>query len=268
MQVAVTIIAYSNSPTELELKSFDQCLRVLGRHPLILVCPDSLNIQIYEDIAERQRISLRVERFADNWFTSVQQYNLLLLSTDFYKRFCDIGYILIYQLDAWVFSDQLLEWCDKGYYYIGAPWFNGQGELLPIAGNGGFCLRSPSACLRLLSGELVKMWNFTFMFLRFPTLRSSYHHFQDMLHFWWNPHEYIKAWPQNEDVFFSKALEFTAHGKVAPPSEAMFFSFECFPEKLYSLTGQKLPFGCHAIARYNPTFWKNWIPALQTTTSD
>ena len=262
MKAAVTIIAYSENPTPIERKSFEQCLRVLGEHPLILVCPDSLNIQIYKDIAKHQNICLRVERFADLWFTNVRQYNFLLLSTCFYERFSGIEYILIYQLDAWVFSDQLLEWCDKGYNYVGAPWFTDEGAPLPFGGNGGFCLRNTSACLRVLSGEPVEVWNYAFLFLRFPTWRSSYRHFRDMLLFWWNSHAFVKAWNKNEDVFFSSVLEFTTHGKIAPPSEAMFFSFERFPEKLYFLTGQKLPFGCHAMARYNPTFWKKWIPAL------
>ena len=30
--------------------------------------------------------------------------------------------MLIYQLDAYVFKDELLNWANKGYDYIGAPW--------------------------------------------------------------------------------------------------------------------------------------------------
>jgi hypothetical protein len=36
------------------------------------------------------------------------------LSASFYERFLDTKYILIYQLDAFVFKDELQEWCDKG----------------------------------------------------------------------------------------------------------------------------------------------------------
>ena len=69
-----------------------------------------------------------------------------MLSSEFYRRFSKFEYILIYQLDAFVFKDQLNYWCKKGYDYIGAPWFEGfhltkTGVNIIGVGNGGFSLR-------------------------------------------------------------------------------------------------------------------------------
>ena len=38
-----------------------------------------------------------------------------------YSRFEKYEYMLIYQLDAFVFSDRLMEFVEAGYDYIGAP---------------------------------------------------------------------------------------------------------------------------------------------------
>jgi hypothetical protein len=44
------------------------------------------------------------------------------LSEEFYQAFTDFEFMLIYQLDAFVFRDELADWCRSGYEYIGAPW--------------------------------------------------------------------------------------------------------------------------------------------------
>ncbi len=45
--------------------------------------------------------------------------------------------------------------------------------------------------------------------------------------------------------------------KVPTPEKAMQFSFEVNPEKLFSLNGNRLPFGCHAWEEVSkPQFWK------------
>lgn len=48
----------------------------------------------------------------------------------------------------------------------------------------------------------------------------------------------------------------------APPEVAMKFSFEVHPEVLYELNDKQLPFGCHAYLKYNPEFWKKFIPCV------
>ena len=62
---------------------------------------------------------------SDEWLgtrNGIAGYNKMMLSYDFYQLFRDSEYVLIYQTDAWVFQDNLAEWCSKGYDYVAAPW--------------------------------------------------------------------------------------------------------------------------------------------------
>jgi hypothetical protein len=70
----------------------------------------------------RQYPPLSIESFPDENFRDISCYNRMLLNDEFYARFAEYEYALIHQLDAFVFSDRLLEWCKLGYDYIGAPW--------------------------------------------------------------------------------------------------------------------------------------------------
>lgn len=64
---------------------------------------------------------ISVKCFERHFFTSVEGYNKLCYNIDFYSAFRNYDYMLIYQLDAWVFRNELQMWCEKGYDYIGSP---------------------------------------------------------------------------------------------------------------------------------------------------
>ena len=114
---AVVIPVYQANLTEAEQMSLRQCMHVLGNYPVIIVKPAALDLSAFQ----RQYPSLRFQSFDNSFFTNVDAYNRLMVSVDFYKTFTAYEYILIYQLDAFVFRDELKEWCAKGYDYIGAP---------------------------------------------------------------------------------------------------------------------------------------------------
>lgn len=259
---AVLVIAYLEIPNKLEQASFIQCIQVLGSHKIILVCPESLNVTFYKKLSDLHGVVLNMARFPDYHFKNIDSYNFLMLSQNFYQRFIEYEYILIYQLDAWVFRDELELWCSRNYNYIGAPWFSDDGELLSYAGNGGFSLRKTNAFLKLLSNNPVETWDFSLFFCHFSSFRTYYDHFKDILQIFRNPYAYIRHYSRNEDFLFSKMFNALTYNKSAPPKEAVFFSFERFPEHCFLLTKGMLPFGCHAFARYNPKFWENWIPCL------
>jgi hypothetical protein len=102
----------------LEALSLARCVAVLARHPLVFVGPRSLDFEPFRAAAPAARITT----FADRYFGSHGGYSELLLTPSFYEAFADFGFMLVYQLDAFVFEDQLLHWCGKGYDFIGAPW--------------------------------------------------------------------------------------------------------------------------------------------------
>ena len=184
----------------------------------------------------------------------------LMMSEAFYSRFIEFDYILVTQLDTYIFRDELLYWCQKGYDYIGAPWIPSIYHRLPVSkltasikakyceifnipnshdihynvGNGGLSLRKVSSHLRAVT-DLPDVINYFINHKR----NSMFH----------------------EDVFFS--LEVNKHGsnfKYPDFKEALNFSFDIHPKICFKMNGEKLPFGCHGWHKIRmQKFWKQII---------
>lgn len=166
-------------------------------------------------------------------------YNKLLLTADFYKSFQDYEYILIYQLDCLVFSDQILTWCDQGWDYVGAPWFANYGTDPSMGflgvGNGGLSLRKITSFLDVLDT---------------PGIKTAVD-------------DFCTAEQMHEDVFWSWwARAFKPDFNIPSPEDALPFAFECNPRACYLLNNNKLPFGCHAWPTYDREFWSPFTLSL------
>ncbi|MBQ7206519.1 MAG: hypothetical protein IJS01_01845 [Lentisphaeria bacterium] len=249
-KAAVTIPVYRREPEKSEKESLAQCVRVLGgKHPLILFAPGSLAIGPYLEIAPEAR----VERFGDGSFTSINGYSSLLLSRDFYARFSSFEHILIYQLDAWVFRDELDLWCEKKYDYIGAPFYLGKDVII---GNGGFSLRRVEAMKRVLTAPGGRMFSCGLLRRFFGTH--------------WRNGDYLRAFGQllrfagignsreaflermcrdgsNEDMVFSYLnSRFVRNGLLMPDAqEAAHFALDAACEEFFERGGCRPPFGIH-----------------------
>lgn len=245
----VAIPLYNPHPTAAERASLRQCLKVLGaNHPIVFFCPKNLDTSFYEKSAREYGVRWANEKFENDYFKSPVTYSKLLLNQDFYIRFIRWEYLLIYQLDCWVFRDELALWCAKGYDYIGAPWFDGyseaapDSEILSPSGNGGFSLRkvcSMIGTLNILETELIS---------------GNENPLDEDTEF-----SFIG---QNEDFVIVNLFPRLNTGfKIAPVEDSKRFSFEMFPERLYAQIG-RLPFGCHGYEKYNPEFW---APHLSTS---
>ena len=116
-------------------------------------CPEGF------DMSEHLAVfpELQYKELDKKWFASTDTYSQLLLQKWFYEMYNIYEYMLICQLDVWLVKDDILEWCNKGYEYIGAPivvptarWHNyridtdGNAIVKPKIGNGGFSLRKIS----------------------------------------------------------------------------------------------------------------------------
>lgn len=155
-QVAILVPVYKEKLSELEQISFEQLLRVLGRYPIIFVGPQGLSVDYGEGTENIPFVG-----FQKAYFTSEASYSRLLLNPDFYRVFEEYEYILIYQLDAFVFHDRLSEFCSLGYDYWGAPVYRAHYNFFWQAlglrvGNGGLSLRKVSSAIRAL--EETKDW--------------------------------------------------------------------------------------------------------------
>lgn len=223
MRAAVVIPIYKPRRADLEwyeLISLRRCFEVLGNHPIVFIAPEGRTFD-YLPLGKKYT----VETFDETYFNGIDGYNRLMLSPRFYERFLDYDYILIYQLDAFVFSDRLEEFCRLGYDYIGAPWSLGSGKkynLFLTVGNGGFSLRRVEACI-----DVLKNYGGT-----------------------------INAPHLAEDFVFAylgkiKPDEF----KIALIGTASRFAVESLPARYCQKNENVLPFGCHAWHKFGRDFY-------------
>ncbi|MDL2266067.1 hypothetical protein LJC57_09590 [Parabacteroides sp. OttesenSCG-928-G07] len=247
--VAVVIPIYKKELCELELRSLKQAYAVLNAHLLIIVKPESLDLSEINS----QFPLLTIISFDDYFFSGIKGYNQLMLSSLFYERFLQYQYILIYQLDAYVFRDELVEWCLKGYDYIGAPWLKKKIYEYPLISTITKYLHQK----KQKRGEISKYDLYNKIGNGGFSLRKVESHFQATKRYKEKIDKYISHKQNhlyNEDVFFATEVSEFLYPN---PLEALSFSFDKYPFFSYRLTNSQLPFGCHGwYKRKMKKFWK------------
>lgn len=227
-KVAVLIPTQKRELDLFERVALQQVGKILSDFEIIFVMPDSSNAEFVKIIK-----NAKIERFGDGNFISVGAYSNLMLDVDFYYRFLDYKYILIYQLDAFVFKDCLDIYCNMNYDYIAAPLYS---HLLDevtgdvVVCNGGFSLRKVTACIRVLE--------------KFKNMILGEKYKEDILNaedvFW-------AICGQRDDIEFS----------VPPIEIASRFSMEAnFGNCMEILKMGELPFGTHSWIDTNYHLWK------------
>lgn len=144
-EIAIVIPIYTLKFNKYEEISLKQCIKVLKSYNLFFVGPNWLKAQ-----CEKRYKDIGYKEFDDSYFTSTKMYSRLCLEEKFYNEFIDYEYILIYQLDAFVFEDQLKEFIYENYDYIGAPLLNDSYWRTYHVGNGGLSLRKTQKCIEIL----------------------------------------------------------------------------------------------------------------------
>lgn len=257
--VCVVIPVYKNTLSHYETISLTQCVRVLSPYPMALVCPVSLDVSWLVD----QFPVLKTYTFDDQFFTDVQAYNRLMLSAAFYNTFTSFEFVLIHQLDAFVFRDELANWCRRDYDYIGAPWLRDRdfsNQLEAIWFN---LKRQVATWLDLKKADgvtpreiisLNRVGNGGLSLRRVAALRRALHR---------NSHR-IRAYEQqpmhqfNEDIFFGIEINrFWPHLRIPDFRTAIQFAVEFYPERaIETYNGGQLPFGCHAWNIHGTAYWR------------
>ena len=268
MKHIVVIPVYKQKISQFEEMSLRQCCKVLSQHAICLVTHEGLDCAVYYHIAQEYHVQLLCENFEAYYFSGIPGYNALMMSKEFYQRFTQYDYMLIYQLDAFVFRDELDMWCNKGFDYIGAPWFfdcksHEQGAELWKVGNGGLSLRKIDTHIRILIRKLPVMglctlWHKTRTFTPLKRLGSIISHLLG----WHNTIDYfVRTYDDFEDFFWCEKIPLLeVDYKIPSAKEAVPFSFEKSPAYLYEMNNNTLPFGCHAWKKYEyESFWKNYI---------
>jgi hypothetical protein len=237
-----------------------QCFRILGTHPIRLICPHGLDLTEHRAVVPE----LKADFIPAHCLATYEAFARRKVLPFLYRRYADYKFILMYELDAFVFRDALLEWCAKAWDYIGASWFEGYEEALPNAkplgtGNGGFSLRRTKAMIRISqrlryqqpAQDVVQAWrrgNISFgqLVAKLTVRNNFFAPFND------------RHGP--EDIFWCKvAPKRFPELRVAPHEIARQFSFEANPGRLFRESGGVLPFGCHGWMNYEPDFWARHI---------
>ncbi|MET0572217.1 MAG: DUF5672 family protein [Pedobacter agri] len=265
-EVIVTVPLYKEIPSNEEKMSFLQLLKVLGQHPIAIVTHKELDLSQYIELAEEK--TLKIEYFPSTFFSNIEGYSKLLCAKAFYKRFEKYKFLLIYQLDAWVFRDELDFWCNLNHDYIGAPWFyehNKKNALETFygVGNGGFSLRKISSHLKALN-HFYQLESYNAILRDFLTSRIGYIAIKNLFynltvrnfsHYMFNQHVII-----NEDVFWNLISKRNFKWYTVPDMiTAGKFSSEINASLLFEANNRVLPFGCHAWQVYDRNFWKQFI---------
>ena len=264
----VVIPVYKNKLTHTEGISLIRCCEELSNNKIVFVSPSFLDFSEYHLLINRFNIDIDVEYFEDSYFSGIESYNKLMLSKQFYERFSAYEYMLIYQLDAYVFKgDELEDWCEKGYDYIGAPivghHLDTSFSMNMRVGNGGLSLRKVSVFVDAFDFKN-KLLNSTEVLKRFEVYKKFWTRiplfFFMILGFHNSLSYFAQHWKYNEDDFWSGFLDNTNYSLKKPdPIEALEFAFERFPKECYKITN-KLPFGCHAWEKYEfLDFWSKYI---------
>jgi hypothetical protein len=249
-RVAVVIPVYKDTLTYFETLSLTRCVKVLAKYPVIFIAPYFLNTNVFTAFLTNKEP--HVVRFDEEHFKSIAGYNKLMLSADFYKRFLNYKFILIYQLDAFVFKDDLTYWCNKNYDYIGAP----QAAASNAPGDMQF-LKNYSAVINKINtifGTQHKISNVGNGGLSLRKTRTFY----ILLKLLKNK---VANWgTYNEDVFFRYWGNLLFPLFRLPDDEtALRFSVETSPKKSLEKLNYELPFGCHAFEKYDFEVWKPFV---------
>lgn len=254
-RLKVLVPIYKEHLSPLECRVLRHTADLLRGHTLVFLKPQGL---ICDDVSPYLSQFETVE-VSPEWLgtkNGIAGYNRMMLSEDFYRIFDDTTYILIHHLDAWMFRDELQDWCDRGYDLVAAPWpLRPRYTRFPLKqwlklkeclatsrhqlsrtqmygriGNGGLCLRRVEA---------------------FAQACRKYA--DEAAYFLSHPGEGM----YNEDIFWALVPQ-----ELRCPSvtEALQFAFDLKPRLCYDLNHHRLPMGCHGFMhKSREQFWKQFI---------
>lgn len=209
-----------------------------------LVIPEGLNVDEYRKIFK----NIKTKEFNKVYFTNIYTYTQLCISCNFYAMFAEYDYMLLYQLDCYLFRDEIQHFVNMGYDFIGAPIFTEKStwktvkKNKPAIGNGGLSLRRIKKFIELThpQGAFRTSNRLSDKVLSSIIIEDKY--FCDTI-----PRLYgVKLYRPTLDI----ALQFSWDQSV-----------EYVDALLHNANLFKMPMGAHAINKY-PDYWKQYIPEI------
>lgn len=198
-----------------EVESIYHTCELFKEHDIYFICSEKLNTSFYK------RFNCKFKYFE---FSTQLEYSQLCLNYLFYNEFINYKYMLICQPDAYVFKNNILDWCNKGYDYVGAlilfddnmnPIFGDENINIHgyknVAFNGGLSLRN--------------IQNFYNVCLKYKNE--------------------LKDETMHEDMYI--CFKLNDNLKITTIDDAIKFSAENQTYCIYPKVYNELPFGCHML---------------------
>lgn len=240
--VIVLVPIYKPTLDPFEQYSLDRSVAALPNREIVLIGPEGLDVSYYAG----RYPGVRFRFYEPRYFASIEGYNHLLLSPDFYAEYADYEFTLILQTDAIVLRDELDFWCSQPFDYVGAPWpmgvelfvnagvFEGDNgrHTRTLVGNGGLSLRRNRKAIALLK-------EFEIIVTVFEKTGSS------------------------EDLFFSIMGGLSTDYILPNEIIASRFAMELKPSYYLKVNGGKVPMGGHAWWKFEFDFWRQQLPDIQ-----
>lgn len=252
--------------TAAERVSLQACKTHLAAYDCFLIYPDGMDTAAYT----AEHSNLMPMPVNPQWLASIEAYNRMKISLDFYLLFSKYTHLLTYELDAYIFHGDLTQANAFKFDFIGAPFFEEYwaakpGSPLVKGCNSGFSVRNIEACIKVLTG----MEKFRFRWMLYKLFLSPVRRFRLWLNkLSKNKYEvyitgrfgfYFGDFHLNEDVVWTEVVPQLFPGfTVADPMGALQFSFEYNLTESLKLNGHKLPLGCHAWYKHMD-FWQPYI---------
>lgn len=235
------------------------------KYPVYVICPKKELESIYKNFNEflysEFNISIIKNRFitfADHYFESTDTYSTLLLESGFYQCFLNLGfeYSYIFQLDCYLFRDELQYWVNVGYDFVGSPILATNSDWGPnldqldYVGNGGFSLRNNRTLSRVLDQE--------------GPYKEIYQKYKDILFYKTLPKNSHKRYIDFEDIYICQLLSRYFKIKIPRASVAAHFALDRNPWVAQDKYEVDLPMCCHNWI----LFCKHWVQYIDELKAD
>lgn len=230
---------YKQELTALERFCLEKSIDTLRESfDIVLACPIGIKPPSYSGCT--------TIAFSANHFADVSSYCRWLLEPEIYQFSLLYDYMLILQLDAIVFKNDLNKWCSMGFDFVGAPWsgrvsfsyrfksrpnLNAEVTRLDV-GNGGLCLINPRSFLGLQR-------LYPDVFLEWYTLTGP---------------------NAGQEALYCFLGERTPFFKMPTKEQASLFSLELDARNWININNE-LPLGFHAMFKYDADLWRELFPS-------
>lgn len=261
----IVIPTHKPLPTSEEQKSFINTIQTLSKWPIRVVLPSGISGLEYQRLARDVGIEIDTLNLRPGFMGSIENYNKMALSPDFYKLFIKFENILIVHLDSWIFRDELNYWLEQGYEYVGAPLFLPRGDktkdvfslMSPQGGNGGLSLRNVSKHIELTERLKIKL-NTTLVIkgVMFLSRNKQFHFVKIFVKSIFSALRSASKFRSKNSVYedamisiYFSLLDRTF--RVAPPEKAIGFALEVNAEEILEYHSRlSTPFGLHGYDKY------------------